>query len=598
MLLGLVGLLVSGLPGAAAAGRHANGVIGVSGKVLYLKRQCFSDPSKRVETPLAGAKVLLHRAGGADVTTTLDHAGAFHGRVRGHGPVTATVVLSGRPGSVTPGAKGSQPYHLPIGSLHAGSNAPVVLRGNGPAGAANIWMVVSAGAAVAERASPVPISPVHVAWRYNADFSNHSEEGHLGTSAYDYATNTLYVDGTKSRQDQWEPFVLLHEYGHHVLLSVANPGKSASGTHNWHLSYPTQPAMPWSEGFANAFAGIVLRQPRLSIDCNQNPGDLMDIGSLPATPEPQNPRYAMTSETADAGVVWHLALHLGAGNPQKGLAPLLDALHRYRRNGHPAQDMRDVRDALIEAGLEHDSAAEHQELDSIFADEGIGFGIGFESDFEDDGNNQDSDAATFKMQINGPYGCETGGDTYTKLSGAGGGQWFGEVVGGGLPYTWQDDCLGADTVSTGAWLLFPYAKNLAHRSGSWSVTFSYECTKGYIEVSPGSYLYNNCDTIVLDLSVAQSLWSTTFSPNQTLPGKPMIPGGEEIGLQDAKSANRLAGGPDATLFADGTVPSDPSRAGLFQERVVVANHQKVTAVLFSSSGAFCQLIQAHTDCGV
>ena len=67
-----------------------------------------------------------------------------------------------------------------------------------------------------------------------------------------------------------EPAILLHEYGHFVLHTVA-PDNGPEVDHNWSTSYPEQPNLAWSEGFASAFAALARPDwgGRLYLDCGR-----------------------------------------------------------------------------------------------------------------------------------------------------------------------------------------------------------------------------------------------------------------------------------------------------------------------------------------
>ncbi|MDH7568329.1 MAG: vWA domain-containing protein, partial [Armatimonadota bacterium] len=76
-------------------------------------------------------------------------------------------------------------------------------------------------------------------------------------SYYDSGANVFYIRGQKNRPGQWQPDVVLHEYGHYVHENYSRTA-SQGGTHN-----PGQqdPAFAWSEGWATFFMGAVQNDP-------------------------------------------------------------------------------------------------------------------------------------------------------------------------------------------------------------------------------------------------------------------------------------------------------------------------------------------------
>ena len=116
-------------------------------------------------------------------------------------------------------------------------------------GAANIYTVLEAGARLAKETSPVALPKVRARWRYAGDLI-----GWLGDhlpSQYNVTNDSLQVGGTlhDGYRDEWLEFPLLHEYAHHILKYVADP-PDAVGRHRYDTAYPDNPALPWSEGFA------------------------------------------------------------------------------------------------------------------------------------------------------------------------------------------------------------------------------------------------------------------------------------------------------------------------------------------------------------
>jgi hypothetical protein len=476
----------------------AAGTVLLKGEVVYLKRRCYTAAGRTAE-PLAGATLTFDQPGQGPVT--LDSKGGFRARLAARFPIHGWVVLDGKRLSVGPDVVGAAPYRIPLGALAHIENGRVAvvhrfeIAGAGPAGAANIWTVLNLAARVADSAAPGAVPKVKAGWRYLPNLI-----GWLGDTTdptnWEKATKTIHVEGRHDgKRAEWEPFVLLHEYGHALLDSVASPGDFAAGEHSFTSVHKDQPALPWSEGFGDAFAAIVLKRADLELGCKPQ----VNLGATPATPLPDNQRLAQYNEIAVAGVVWGLVNHFGRGDPQAGLRPFLHALHSYERNGHPPQSARDMRDALIVGGLEKDSADEHIAIDKIFAAQRIAWGLYVHIEYvaHPDPNSNRVDANQVLAGPGAYSTCQFNFDTTVDQS-YGPPEfpfdWTGIRVKGGLPYTWQSDCLlsGAYTYTdnnNGAadmWLRFPYLPGQAHRDTyvysaelSCADTFDYKCPASY-----------------------------------------------------------------------------------------------------------------------
>jgi hypothetical protein len=217
------------------------------------------------------------------------------------------------------------------------------------------------------------------------------------------------------------------------------------------------------------------------------------------------PRLAQYNEAAIAGVVWHLALVLGDGNPQAGLKFLLRALHDYSYNDHAPESMREVRDALVNGGLEEDSAEKHSAFEAIFAEEKIGWGENVSVSFDD--SRTDGTLADYKIHLvpKGPYGtCEVtaADDSQPPIQKLGPYAGFSGWVGaqGDLAYTWQSNCLvngGNDQPSSKGpamptaqlWLAFPYLAGEKELDGDFTLTARYVCADATEGMSPSDPQY-------------------------------------------------------------------------------------------------------------
>lgn len=478
-------LLVVGaalVPGAARASNDR--WTKVFGSVAYAKRDCeLSETSALV--PLPGAKLELDRALTAPVITTLSATGTFKTSIGGRGPIHAFVILDGPRIEVAPKTVGKAAYRLKLGVLTAGRNDSVEIRADLPAGAANIWTVLNQGASVAAKVSPVTVPKVTARWRDDADLQPSMIDLSPGT-AYWRGTRSIFLDGQGAHSDQWETWVILHEYGHHLLRAVADP-QSPGGNHKAGQVWPDKQELAWSEGFADAFPTIVTGDPNMSRACIEQ----LDLDATPATPLPDDPRLAQYNEVAIAGVVWKVSQHFGNGDAQLGLKRLLAALHTFRYDGHPPHSLREVRDALITGGLEQDSPDEHTAIDGIFAAENIGWGQDVQVAFDDSRDEGARAHMKIHLVLTGPYGtCQvTGDDVNPPPQPLVGSQdwWYGDIgVEGGLQYTWQDECLvsggNADPsedqgiLNSLLWLKFPYLAGEEHLSGNFTLTAQYVCS--------------------------------------------------------------------------------------------------------------------------
>jgi hypothetical protein len=487
--------------GAAAKARRQSAVFGV---VEYAKRPCYTSAMESL-VPLPDAQLVLARTRGAPYVGRLSPEGRFRvplGKIRGAGPIAVEVILDGALIAVAPNAI-DRPYRLKLGTVVTDRENEIKITGNGYAGAANIWTVLEEGAIAAEEASPVHLEKVWARWRDNADLDPAGDDFGEGT-AYD-GPQALYINGAGARRDQWEPFVLLHEYGHHVLASVASPGPSGGAEgHTFSGVYPNQPALPWSEGFADAFAAIALNDPHLVVQCSD---ELINMAARPATPLPDNPRLAQYNESAIAGVLWNLTTYLGHGSSIAGLKPLLGALHGFRYGGHFPESLRQVRDALITGGLETSDQTQLT-FDGIFAEEKIGWGENVTVAFDD--TRTDGSLAVWKihLSLDGPYGtCQvTAADDSSQptvgleplpveVNSPG---WIGAY--GGLSFTKWDDCIvyggnsqanvqGPAMPLAGLWLPFPYLASEQHLDGEFTLTARYVCADATDGIDPSDPSY-------------------------------------------------------------------------------------------------------------
>jgi hypothetical protein len=477
----------------------------LSGQVRFAERNCYGGSAFR-EAPLANARILFSPTTADPVEAQLDSQGRFENvQVPASPQIYAFAITDGPRVTVAPDVDGAQPYLLGLGEVNASNQVfDIGSVGNTPPtmaqGAANIYGTLDEGARVAAAASPVSIPKVRARWRYGL---GGNWLGDRAGSAYDSSNNTIHVggrlapptgdisggtpDGIASARDEYEKLPLLHEYGHHVLEQVAAPPASAGGDHDFSSVHPDNPGLPWSEGFAHAFAAMVTGNAQQTLGCTTR----LNLGAEPATarfspsdplapmPEAANSHRAQYNETAIAGGLFHIARFLGGGNPRAGLAPLLGALH-----ASPPESMRDARDALAEDPSIESTPEDHEVIAEFLRKQRISWAVTVIASGDRDSVNGQPET---QVRMQGAYGCQVT-DEFADDSGLlpedrGGG--FFELGGeGGLSHTWHDDCFGFSdgdptTLSPGGpdfWFVdFPYSGSSDPDGDDLTLSVRYTC---------------------------------------------------------------------------------------------------------------------------
>src|SRR4051812_36260975 len=232
-------LLAGGAPGASAGT--------VTGKFVHDAGECPGQPAR---VPLADAPFRVSRNGAKTVTGRLNSKGSLRARIGGRGPAKLTVTLADRRIRVMPPGAGAKPYSFGHVYQRGRGHVVVILSGDQSGGAANIWSLLHGGADVAAKALPPGVRLRRVTAIFKDEYDAAADDD-ISSSAYDPASEEILV-GSRGRADQWEPWVLLHEYGHHVHRLVAPIGPEQQGEHSADGVYPDQPALPFAEGFAHA----------------------------------------------------------------------------------------------------------------------------------------------------------------------------------------------------------------------------------------------------------------------------------------------------------------------------------------------------------
>jgi hypothetical protein len=507
----------------------------VAGEVTYDQRDCLADGSV-TRTPLSFAEIQLKPTGGPEVDAKLDANGHFttDKPLVGSLPVKAWILLDGDKIRVKPDTGiVNDAYLISLGdvivaktgggtdfkALHVAAGKPGDPGAEAMAGAANIYNWLARGADIAQRSSPgVTLPEVTARWRYASDFTTWL--GDTNATLYQDGADAIVIGGKQSLsppslRNEYERYSILHEYAHHVIKYVADPGNTEGGPtkghHNSHTVHPPfpiagatasspgndLPALPWSEGFADAIAAAVSDDPTPTIDCEvvadythkpalgkNNPGD-----PLEPAPKPPFGYLAQYNEVAITGALWGLLNKFGNGNPAAGLKPLLGAFHA--KVPHTMRDARDalaeVKDPTIETTKEqHEDIAEilrEQRINWYFDAQNVGLTFA--------GDSTSLVETHFKME--GAYSCEVKNDFANDAGqlpedrggpGPNGEEPLFELAGtGGLSHTWHDDCFGLTdgnpTTDVGGedWFFveFPYSGSSDPDGDGLTISMKYTC---------------------------------------------------------------------------------------------------------------------------
>jgi hypothetical protein len=483
---------------AGLAGPPSASAFEAKGRVRYAYRSCATAGDSKF-TGLGAAMIVLRDPQTADLVavTQTDPAGHFSVEV-GSRAVTARVILDS-PEEFTVTRKAAHPYSYPLGEFtRKEPSRSSAFTSEDASGAMNIFNALAVGAGVAGDLA-FQAGPVTAVFDPDRDLKPNNDLPGVG-SWYSVAQNRLFIDANGRRNgDEWEPWVALHEYGHHILNSLhAVGGKTTtSGSHHGDIAYPDAPGLAWSEGFADAFgtlaqdssplygaaSGVAMR------GCHVND----DLGATPPvpTPPPNNPQY---NETAAASVIWGLSSYLGGGEDIDSRAAGIRSLVRVARGFYrPPEDMYDVRAALTSAPEAEASPVDHERIDKIFGARGHmawGKGLAIASTANSDGISQ------LHLRLEGPgyQGCAVSDRTSTFTPQGTTDPYPGVMVPGALDYTWQDDCLiwsadaesgdpddepGAPTeegADSGELLFaFPLRPNGGQRTGSYKLYATWLC---------------------------------------------------------------------------------------------------------------------------
>jgi hypothetical protein len=490
----------------------------VSGDVTYDRRTCLS--SAAAKTPLSSARLDLVPAQGQTVQARLDDAGHFQtaNAVSGSLPVKGYLVLDGPRVKVKPDTNlVGDAYQIPLGDVIIskinGPNQTIEFKplhvaagaaGGDPGteamtGAANIYSQLAHAALGVDNAVPagVTLPKITALWRWASDFTTWL--GDSNSTRYVDGADQLFIGGINSppaSRAEYERYAILHEYAHHVIKYVADPGNTSggptNGVHSGHSVHPPPndlPALPWSEGFADAIAAAAANDPKPTLGCvvtadyTTTPAQARDqpADPLEAAPKAPNGHLAQYNETAIGGALWGLLNQLGNGQPAAGLAPLLRAFHKT-----VPHSTREAREALVKDGAIETTAEQHQQISEIFYDQGISWGFRVVGAYgSGDYTNLVGPTPELQGRITGPYGtCIVTDEGSNDRGGAPADFQPGDIFAGtgGIPYAWQDDCFSnTDGQPDGDYgtgdgtviVLFPY--DGASGSGEFTISQRFTC---------------------------------------------------------------------------------------------------------------------------
>jgi len=366
--------------------------------------------------------------------------------------------------------------YLPLGRLRPGTNR-VAIRAAADRRAANVFSQLQQHMRFSAPLTVRPLKRLPVRVDASGDVSSYSASTHRLTLTRDGAFDDTGGIG--------------HEFGHYLMFENIAEARGQAGDHTFRATYPDKPGLAFYEGWGWAYAAIEHGSRRLPIGLRC--ADAVDLGADAPTYAIGRPHYAQYNEEMAAYVLYHLAGLLGAGNLAKGLGVVLHAFATNEVNGRDPETMRDLRDALLEEGVDQGSQQRDDEINEIFADYGMQWGIQVlltPSTGSDDG------ALAFNsttIEVTGPHGfdCRQHVDEQGRPLGDRHGAGWSSPPLGPLAYTYVDDCIvdggpdeGGQTVN-GAYqrgfpdgyaaLPLPYLAGGAEQLGAYTVTVRFSC---------------------------------------------------------------------------------------------------------------------------
>ncbi len=484
-------LALAMLAAVPAAPAHAAGHHRKSSLVTYRLAVTYSAPvcGAPKTQPLDSAPLIFLRHGKRVAHAAIKLSETGHASFRlGREPVVAYARLDD--GKIDVRARGLDKTFLPdvlhtgsaylaLGVLRPGANA-VDISSTADRRAANAWSQLQKNRRFAAPLSPKPLKPFFVAL-----------DSRDQNASYDVPARRLTLTTAGAFANLG---AIAHEFGHYVMFENIKEAPGQDGTHYFPDSFPDQPGMAFYEGWAWAYAAAEQKTSRLTLgqDCNT----FVDLTADPShlTFPITQPHYAQFSEEAAAYVLYALAGYLGGGGSiAKGLAVIARAYERQQVNGRDPETMRDLRDVLIEDGLEQGSKDRDDAINEIFARYGMQWGIELRLY-----PNSSSDAGTLAfnsttMTVAGPGGFECRENVDQNLAPLGDAYGSGHIGTGlgALGYTFVDDCIidggpdEGDQNTSGAYqrgfpdgyvaLPMPYLQGGAEQRGTYTISVQFTC---------------------------------------------------------------------------------------------------------------------------
>jgi hypothetical protein len=480
----IVVAVAAGPAAPAQARRHASSLVTYRLSVTYSAPVCGTPRSQ----PLDSAPLVFLRHGTrvAHAAAALSQAGRASVRL-GREPVVAYARLDD--GKIDVRARGLDKAFLPdvlhtgsayikLGVLHPGANAVEISEASDRR-AANAWSQLQKNRRFAAPLSPKALKPFFVAL-----------DSRDKNASYDVPARRLTLTTAGAFANLG---AIAHEFGHYVMFENISEAPGQDGTHYFPDSFPDQPGMAFYEGWAWAYAAAEQNTSRLTLD--QDCGTFVDLTADPShlTFPITQPHYAQFSEEAAAYVIYALAGYLGDGSVTKGLAVIASAYERQQVNGRDPETMRDLRDVLIEDGLEQGSKDRDDAINEIFARYGMQWGIELRlyPDSSSDAGSLAFNSTT--MTVTGPSGFQCHENVDQNLAPLGDAYGSGHIGSGlgPLGYTFVDDCIidggpdEGDQNTPGAYqrgfpdgyvaLPMPYLQGGAEQRGTYTISVQFTC---------------------------------------------------------------------------------------------------------------------------
>ena len=306
MRRGLLGVGTAVLAAGIAATSASAAPLKVS--VSYRAKPCGDAPARQTRlAPVTAGTIELDRPGnGAPVRLSLAGAAPGSASLAGSGPVTAKLILQTPLVRVVDGATGNAAQRIGLGSavVRNGRVSFVLRRSESDDGHVNTLIELQRGARFASRNAPRRL-PVLTANVVDGPVASRPGTGFAAPARIVVGKGSSGFGGTGDTDAQWEPAILLHEYGHFVLHTVA-PDNGPEVDHNWSTSYPEQPEPRVERGLRLGLRGAgAARLGRAAVPGLRPAGGELrgDPGAPGAGQRPRRPLRAVERDARRGGHV-------------------------------------------------------------------------------------------------------------------------------------------------------------------------------------------------------------------------------------------------------------------------------------------------------